>query len=80
MYDVYLYIVCGCLKNWFILCTYNLFPFQLLTKDTKYFHDLTLITIPLTQRYHTPRQAALHVQCLIRKNDKPWEFEVLIEK
>ena len=46
---------CGCLESWFILCTYNLFPSQLLTKDTKYFHDLTRITSPLTQRYYIPR-------------------------
>ena len=46
---------CWCLENCFIFCTYNLFPSQLLTKDNKYFHDLTRITSPLTQRYYIPR-------------------------
>ena len=39
----------------FILCTYNLFPFQLLTKDTKYFHDLGHVLRVLSHKDTTPQ-------------------------
>ena len=76
MYDVSC-LRCGCQENLSILWTYNLFPSQLLTKDTKYFHDL-YYKFSHTKILHPKISTSAHTR-LNSKNGEPWEFEVSLK-